>query len=64
MKVHRCAVRCSVRCTTARADTSRSGASGALRGGNTNFCGTDAIVFSAGPGNEAHGLIGTLTPTG
>jgi uncharacterized protein (TIGR03118 family) len=33
----------------------------ALRVGNTNFGGTDAIVFSAGPGDEEHGLIGTLT---
>ena len=34
----------------------------ALRVGNTNFGGTDAVVFSAGPGDEEHGLIGTLTP--
>ena len=33
----------------------------ALRVGNTNFGGTDAVVFSAGPGEEEHGLIGTLT---
>ena len=33
----------------------------ALRVGNTDFGGTDAIVFSAGPGDEEHGLIGTLT---
>ena len=35
----------------------------ALRVGNTNFGGTDAVVFSAGPGDEEHGLIGTLTAT-
>lgn len=34
----------------------------ALRVGNTDFGGTDAIVFTAGPGDEAHGLIGTLEP--
>jgi uncharacterized protein (TIGR03118 family) len=34
----------------------------ALRVGNNNFGGTDAVVFSAGPGDEEHGLIGTLTP--
>jgi uncharacterized protein (TIGR03118 family) len=34
----------------------------ALRVGNTTFGGTDAIVFSAGPGDEEHGLVGTLTP--
>jgi uncharacterized protein (TIGR03118 family) len=33
-----------------------------LRVGNSNFAGEDAIVFSAGPGDEAHGLLGTLTP--
>ena len=32
-----------------------------LRVGNTTFGGTDAIVFSAGPGDEAHGLLGTIT---
>jgi uncharacterized protein (TIGR03118 family) len=34
----------------------------ALRVGNSNFGGTDAIVFSAGPGGEEHGLVGTLAP--
>ena len=32
-----------------------------LRVGNTNFGGTDSIVFAAGPGGEAHGLLGTIT---
>ena len=36
----------------------------ALRVGNTNFGGTDAVVFSAGPGDEEHGLVGTLTAAG
>jgi uncharacterized protein (TIGR03118 family) len=35
----------------------------ALRVGNTNFGGVDSIVFSAGPNDEEHGLLGTLTPT-
>jgi uncharacterized protein (TIGR03118 family) len=36
----------------------------ALRVGNTNFGGTGAIVFSAGPVDEEHGLIGTITTAG
>lgn len=34
-----------------------------LRVGNTNFGGTDAVVFTAGPGDEEHGLVGSLTPS-
>ena len=34
-----------------------------LRVGNTNFGGPDSVVFSAGPGDEEHGLIGTIAPT-
>ena len=34
----------------------------ALRVGNTNLGGVDSIVFSAGPNDEQHGLIGTLSP--
>jgi len=34
-----------------------------LEVGNSAFGGTSSIVFSAGPGSYANGLVGTLTPT-
>ncbi|GAA5201773.1 TIGR03118 family protein [Rugosimonospora acidiphila] len=33
----------------------------ALLVGNTAFAGTDSVVFTAGPDNETHGLVGKLT---
>lgn len=34
----------------------------ALRVGNSTFGGSSSVVFSAGPDDEGHGLLGTLTP--
>ena len=36
----------------------------ALLPGNGREAGTDEVIFTAGPGDEAHGLLGTLSVTG
>ena len=33
----------------------------ALTVGNGTFGGTNQVVFTAGPNDESHGLVGTLT---